>query len=163
ADWGLVSRVTPADRLLEEGRAFAAQLASGPTLAYAATKRILRAWRSSGVSAADQVTHAEGPRVILSDDLQSGVASLQGSGLGHRRTRGRGALHRDPRHARGRVDPLLRRRRPGQPPRRQLRRRVPPRDGLALPLGRAGAGEDGGGLGRALLVRRPHAWRVRAR
>jgi enoyl-CoA hydratase/carnithine racemase len=72
--------VTPADRLLEEGRAFGAQLASGPTLAYAATKRILRAWRSGGVSAADQVTDAQGPRVILSEDLQNGVESLQRSG-----------------------------------------------------------------------------------
>jgi enoyl-CoA hydratase len=83
ASWGLIGRVTAAETLIEEGRAFAAQLAAGPTLAHKATKRVLRAWRSGGVSAADRVTHAEGPRVILSEDLQDGVASLQRSGPGH--------------------------------------------------------------------------------
>jgi enoyl-CoA hydratase/carnithine racemase len=81
--WGLISRVTPADRLVDEGRAFAAQLATGPTLAHTATKRILRGWRSGGVSAADQVTQAEGARVIRSQDLQDGVESLQRAGPGH--------------------------------------------------------------------------------
>jgi enoyl-CoA hydratase len=82
AGWGLVSQVTAPERLLEEGRAFAAQLASGPTLAHRATKHVLHAWRSGGVSAADQVTLKEGPAVILSRDLQEGVASLQRSGPG---------------------------------------------------------------------------------
>jgi enoyl-CoA hydratase/carnithine racemase len=82
-DWGLVSRVITADRLEEEGRRFAALLATGPTIAHQATKRILQAWRSGGVSAADQVMQAEGPRVILSQDLQSGAASLISSGPGH--------------------------------------------------------------------------------
>jgi enoyl-CoA hydratase len=82
ADWGLVSRVTAPESLLEEGRTFAAQLAAGPTLAHRATKRILRAWRSGGMAAADQATRAEGPAVILSQDLQEGVVSLQRSGPG---------------------------------------------------------------------------------
>jgi len=43
---GLISHVTEAADLVQEGRAFATQLASGPTLAHRATKRILRAWRS---------------------------------------------------------------------------------------------------------------------
>jgi enoyl-CoA hydratase len=83
AGWGLISHLTAPERLLEEGRASAKQLAAGPTLAHRATKRILRAWRSGGVPAADQVTLAEGPAVILSQDLQDGVASLQRSGPGH--------------------------------------------------------------------------------
>jgi enoyl-CoA hydratase/carnithine racemase len=82
-EWGLLSRVVASDRLEEEGRRFAASLATGPTLAHQATKRILRAWRSGGVSAADQVMQSEGPRVILSQDLQQGVASLISSGSGH--------------------------------------------------------------------------------
>lgn len=81
--WGLITRVTPADRLIDEGRAFAAQLATGATLAHTATKRILRAWRSGGVSAADQVTQADGARVIRSQDLQDGVESLQRAGPGY--------------------------------------------------------------------------------
>jgi enoyl-CoA hydratase/carnithine racemase len=82
AGWGLVSQVTAPERLLPDGRAFAARLASGPTLAHRATKQVLHAWRSGGVSAADEVTRSEGPVVILSRDLQEGVASLQRSGPG---------------------------------------------------------------------------------
>lgn len=81
--WGLISHTTAPERLLEEGRSFATQLAAGPTLAHRATKRILRAWRSGGVHAADQVTQSEGPAVIRSQDLQEGVASLKRSGPGH--------------------------------------------------------------------------------
>jgi enoyl-CoA hydratase/carnithine racemase len=89
AGWGLVSHVTAPERLLEEGRTFGALLAAGPTVAHRATKRVLRAWRSGGVSAADEVTLAEGPAVILSRDLQEGIASLQRSGPGHATFAGR--------------------------------------------------------------------------
>ncbi|MHB8690005.1 MAG: enoyl-CoA hydratase/isomerase family protein [Solirubrobacteraceae bacterium] len=83
ASWGLINRVLPADRLDGEGRAFAQSLASGPTRAHAVTKRVLHAWRSGGVAAADQVTQAEGPAVMLSQDTQEGIASLQRYGQGH--------------------------------------------------------------------------------
>ena len=73
----------PADRLDGEGRGFAQSLASGPTRAHAVTKRVLHAWHSGGVAAADQVTHAEGPAVMLSQDTQEGIASLQRYGPGH--------------------------------------------------------------------------------
>lgn len=82
-EWGLLSRVIAADRLENEGRRFAESIAAGPTIAHQATKRILRAWRSGGISVADQVMQSEGPRVILSQDLQRGVASLIRSGPGH--------------------------------------------------------------------------------
>jgi enoyl-CoA hydratase/carnithine racemase len=81
--WGLISQVTAPERLLEEGRSYAMQLAAGPTLAHQATKRILRAWRSGGVTAADKVTQSQGPAVIVSGDLQDGIASLQRYGPGH--------------------------------------------------------------------------------
>lgn len=83
ASWGLINRVVPPDSLTGEGRAFAQSLAAGPTLAHATTKRVLHAWRSGGVAAADRVTHAEGPAVMLSHDLQDGIASLQRYGPGH--------------------------------------------------------------------------------
>jgi enoyl-CoA hydratase len=82
ASWGLINRVLPAGRLAREGRAVARSLATGPTRAHAAKKRMLHAWRSGGV-AADRVTHAVGPPVMLSRDLQDGLASLQRSGPGH--------------------------------------------------------------------------------
>jgi enoyl-CoA hydratase/carnithine racemase len=83
ASWALINRVVPAGNLTAEGRAFAQSLASGPTRAHAATKRMLHAWRSGGVAAADRVTQAVGPAVMLSQDLQDGIASLQRSGPGH--------------------------------------------------------------------------------
>jgi enoyl-CoA hydratase/carnithine racemase len=89
AVWGLVERVLPEERLVAEGRAFAAQLAKGPTLAYGATKRILHAWRCGGVAEADELTRAEGPAVILSQDLQHGVEALTRSGPGNATFAGR--------------------------------------------------------------------------
>jgi enoyl-CoA hydratase/carnithine racemase len=83
ASWGLINRVVPPDSLTREGRAFAHSLATGPTRAHSTTKRVLHAWRAGGVAAADRVTHAEGPAVMLSQDLQDGIASLQRYGPGH--------------------------------------------------------------------------------
>ncbi len=83
ASWGLINRVLPAASLTEEGRAFAQSLASGPTRAHAATKRMLHAWRSGGVAAADAVTRAEGPVIMRSQDVQDGLVSLQQYGPGH--------------------------------------------------------------------------------
>jgi enoyl-CoA hydratase/carnithine racemase len=83
ASWGLINRVVPPDSLTGEGRAFAQTLATGPTRAHATTKLVLHAWRSGGVAAADRVTHAEGPAVMLSQDLQDGIASLQRDGPAH--------------------------------------------------------------------------------
>ena len=42
ARWGLVNRVVPAEKLMEEARALADLLASGPPLVYAAIKEIVR-------------------------------------------------------------------------------------------------------------------------
>jgi enoyl-CoA hydratase/carnithine racemase len=83
ASWGLINRVVPAASLTEEGRAFAQSLANGPTRAHAATKRMLHAWRSGGMAAADAVTHAEGPVIMRSQDVQDGLVSLQQYGPGH--------------------------------------------------------------------------------
>jgi len=83
ASWGLVSRVVPAENLVTDGSAFARSLAAGPTRAHSATKRMLHAWRSGGVAAADEVTRTVGPEVMLSEDLRNGLISLQRSGPGH--------------------------------------------------------------------------------
>jgi enoyl-CoA hydratase len=83
ASWGLVNRVVPAASLTSDGRAFAQTLASGPTRAYATTKRMLHAWRSGGIAAADKVTYDEGPLIMRSQDVQNGLLSLRDSGPGH--------------------------------------------------------------------------------
>src|SRR5260221_9047077 len=59
ASWGLINRVVPANRLTEDGSAFAQGLAGGPTRAHATTKRVLHACRSCRVAAAAPVTRAE--------------------------------------------------------------------------------------------------------
>ena len=84
ASWGVINHVTPADSLLEQGRAFAQSLANGPTRAHITTKRVLQARRSGGVAAADRVTLAEGRAVMLSKDLQNGITSLGGRRPGPR-------------------------------------------------------------------------------
>src|SRR5246127_4886738 len=89
ASWGLVNRVLPPDGFTREGRTFAQSLATGPTRAHATTKRVLHAWRSGGVAEADRITHAEGPAVMVSEDLQRGITSLQEDGPGHATFNGR--------------------------------------------------------------------------
>ena len=42
ARWGLVNRVIPADRLMDESRALADELAAGPPLVFAAIKEVVR-------------------------------------------------------------------------------------------------------------------------
>src|SRR6201984_2982362 len=61
ASWGLINRVVAADTLTAEARTSAEQLATGPTRAPTTTRRVLQAWRSGGVAAADRVTRADGP------------------------------------------------------------------------------------------------------
>src|SRR5689334_13312287 len=46
--WGVVNRVLDAGELLADARAFAAELAAGPTVAHAATKAIVRAQADHG-------------------------------------------------------------------------------------------------------------------
>jgi enoyl-CoA hydratase/carnithine racemase len=83
ASWGVINRVIPAGRLVEDGLAFGQTLAKGPTRAYATTKRLLHTWRSDGLAAADRVNLADGPAVMVSHDLQAGIASLVRNGPGH--------------------------------------------------------------------------------
>jgi enoyl-CoA hydratase/carnithine racemase len=88
--WGGLNRIVPANRLLEDGRAYARDLASGPKLAHAAIKNILRAWRRGGTAEADRVTVAEAPAVMLSEDLRNGLASFKEHGVvGHATFHGR--------------------------------------------------------------------------
>jgi 2-(1,2-epoxy-1,2-dihydrophenyl)acetyl-CoA isomerase len=53
AEWGLISRVVPRDRLDEEALEVARQLAQGPTVAYGEMRRLLR--RSFSVGLEDQL------------------------------------------------------------------------------------------------------------
>lgn len=81
--WGVVNRVLPDSDLLDKTRAYARRLADGPTLGYAAAKRMIRLAVDEGVAAADAALPEEGPKVMASEDLQNGARSLLENGPGH--------------------------------------------------------------------------------
>jgi enoyl-CoA hydratase/carnithine racemase len=88
-EWGVVNRVVAAADLLEKTRAFARRLAEGPTLAHAATKRMIRLTVDEGVEAADAALPAAGAAVMASRDLQNGARTLLDKGPGHASFEGR--------------------------------------------------------------------------
>jgi enoyl-CoA hydratase/carnithine racemase len=88
-DWGVVNRVVAAEDLVPKARAFAEQLARGPTLAHAATKRMIRLAVDEGVEAADGALPEAGARVMASEDLQQGARTLLEQGPGHATFEGR--------------------------------------------------------------------------
>jgi enoyl-CoA hydratase/carnithine racemase len=87
--WGVVNRIVPAGELVEKARSFARQLAAGPTLAHAATKRMIRLTVEEGVDAADAALPDAGAKVMASDDLQNGARTLLEKGPGHAKFTGR--------------------------------------------------------------------------
>jgi enoyl-CoA hydratase len=82
-EWGVVNRVVAASDLHEKAESFARQLATGPTLAHAATKRMIRVTVDEGLNAADAALPEEGAKVMASDDLQNGARTLLEKGPGH--------------------------------------------------------------------------------
>lgn len=74
--WNIVNRVVPDDAFESQTRAFAERLANGPTLAYAAGKRIIRAYLDGGICAADKVVGEVGPPLFQSEDMRAAVAAL---------------------------------------------------------------------------------------
>jgi enoyl-CoA hydratase/carnithine racemase len=88
-EWGVVNRVVPAGDLHEKTLSFARRLAAGPTLAHAATKRMIQLTVDEGVKAADAVLPEAGARVMASDDLQNGARTLLEKGPGQATFEGR--------------------------------------------------------------------------
>jgi enoyl-CoA hydratase/carnithine racemase len=82
-DWGVVNRMVPGPELLEKTRSFVERLAAGPTLAHAATKRMIRLAVDEGVQAADQALPEAGAKVMASEDLQNGARTLLEKGPGN--------------------------------------------------------------------------------
>lgn len=87
--WNVVNRVVADDQLLEKGMRFAHRLADGPTLAHAATKRIIRAYRAGGVDEADRVTPDQFADLFASEDLENAVESFLTEGPGKATFEGR--------------------------------------------------------------------------
>jgi enoyl-CoA hydratase len=86
--WNVVSRVLPDAELAEKALRFAQRLASGPTKAHNATKRIVRAFLEGGVRGADEATAEIGAPLFETDDLQGAVDSFLTEGPGKATFRG---------------------------------------------------------------------------
>ena len=80
--WNVVNRVLPDDGFHEAARAFAAGIAEGPTIAHAATKRIVRAALDGGVDAADALIPEVGGALFETEDLRGAVKSFLEQGPG---------------------------------------------------------------------------------
>lgn len=74
--WNIVNRVVADDAFESEVRRFAERLASGPTLAYAAGKRLVRASLDHGIRAADELLDEVGPPLFQTEDMRAAVAAL---------------------------------------------------------------------------------------
>ena len=82
AQWDVVNRVLPDEGFAEAAREFARRLAAGPTVAHAATKRLVTAAVRDGVRAADEVTPPLSGALFGTDDLRGAVASFLADGPG---------------------------------------------------------------------------------
>jgi enoyl-CoA hydratase/carnithine racemase len=87
--WNVVSRVVPDAELAEESMRFAARLAAGPTVANAATKRLVRAYLEEGVRGADARVGEIAGGLFATEDLKGGVRSFLEQGPGRARFEGR--------------------------------------------------------------------------
>jgi enoyl-CoA hydratase len=90
AGWGVVNRVLDDEGFDAQARAFAAELAIGPTRAHAMTKLVLRRFREGGIPAADEAIRSEAGELFATEDLQKAVKTfLEHGGPGHATFEGR--------------------------------------------------------------------------
>ena len=87
--WNVVNRVMPDVGFEHAVRDYARALADGPTLAHAATKKILRGFVAGGVAEADARTPGVAGELFASADLQGAVASFLEIGPGQASFAGR--------------------------------------------------------------------------
>jgi enoyl-CoA hydratase len=87
--WNVVNRVLPDDELVPESLRFARRLAQGPTVANAATKRMVRAFLEEGVRGADARVGEIGAPLFATEDLQRAVETFLAEGPGKATFQGR--------------------------------------------------------------------------
>ena len=75
-DWGLVNRVVPDDRLVDEVQALAMRLANGPTRVYDAVKRQLNHWEMSRMAEQLELEARIQQEMADGDDFAEGVAAF---------------------------------------------------------------------------------------
>ena len=87
--WNVVNLVLAEDGFDDAARSYAEKLASGPTLAHAATKQVLRDYVEGGVELANDRVGAVAGRLFDSEDLQGAVRSFLEQGPGRATFHGR--------------------------------------------------------------------------
>ena len=87
--WGLVNLVVADDALEEVTITIAEELAHGPTVAHAATKRLVHIAVNDGVLAADEAMAEIQKPIWASEDLKIGLASFRENGPGLAKFTGR--------------------------------------------------------------------------
>lgn len=75
-DWGLVTRVVPAEDLMAEARKLAADLAKGPTRAYGGTKRLLQTAYSESFETQVEKESRMIAAMMRTEDGPHGIASF---------------------------------------------------------------------------------------
>jgi hypothetical protein len=78
----VVSEVLPEEGFTDAVRGYVRDLAAGPTLAHAVTKRLVTTAVRDGVRAADDLTPAVSGALFASADLRGAVASFLRDGPG---------------------------------------------------------------------------------
>jgi enoyl-CoA hydratase len=87
--WGVVNLLWDDEDFDQRARAYAAELAAGPTKAHAMTKHILRRFREGSIPAADQAVRDEAADLFATEDLQNAVKTFLEQGPGHAKFQGR--------------------------------------------------------------------------
>ncbi len=82
-DYNIINRILPAEDLESKAEKFMQNMAdNGPTLAYAATKKIVQYFENDGIAKADQMTRDLGATMFDTKDFQSGIQSFLKEGPG---------------------------------------------------------------------------------
>ena len=87
--WNVVNRVLPDEGFAAAARAYAHRVAAGPTVAHAATKRLVATAVRDGVRAADDAVPAVSGALFGTADLRNAVASFLRDGPGKATYEGR--------------------------------------------------------------------------
>jgi enoyl-CoA hydratase/carnithine racemase len=87
--WNVVNRLLPDEGFDAAARAFATDLATGPTLAHAATKQVIRDYLEGGVELANERVGKVAGDLFATQDLQEAVKTFLAEGPGKARFRGR--------------------------------------------------------------------------
>ncbi len=87
--WNIINRVVPDDQLVPATMTLAHELGNGATVALAAIKALVSIAESEGVATADVKMGEVQLPIWASEDLKTGIASLNANGPGYARFEGR--------------------------------------------------------------------------